>query len=309
MRRSIELVAFIGLLDGKGVANFTRRMPPPHAIDTGRPSAVAEAVKAAFAGIGADASLPLLDQLFGDVIRMFEGNFAGYQAIDMEYHDLEHTFQATVCLIQLLQGRGLALEQPPLSVRDWELSVMAALLHDTGLLKEAGDDSGTGAKYTFIHEVRSCDFARKYLPTLGVTTSEIEDVCSAIICTGPRGEIGTVPFLREEARQMAFILVTADYLAQMSAADYLDKLPKLFLEFEEAFENERIPREERPYKSLQELLEKSPGFWYGYVLPLLENEAGGAYHYLSAADQPNRYLDAVEANMAKLKSRLEAAGV
>jgi hypothetical protein len=105
---------------------------------------------------------------------------------------------------------------------------------------------------------------------------------------------------------MAFILVTADYLAQMSADDYLDKLPKLFLEFEEAFEDGGIPVEERPYKSLRELLEKSPGFWYNYVRPLLETEAGGAYRYLAVGDQPNSYLDAVEANMVKLKKRLEA---
>jgi hypothetical protein len=282
-------------------------MHPPHAIDTKRPAAVADAVKAAFATVGAEASFPLLDQLFEDVTRIFQGHDAGYHAIDMEYHDFEHTLQATLCLTHLLEGRSHTDDQPVLSVRDWELSVMAALLHDTGFLKEVGDDSGTGAKYTFVHEVRSCDFARKYLPGLGATSFEIDDVCSAIICTGPRSQISQVSFRREEARQMAFVLVTADYLAQMSAADYLDKLPKLYQEFQEAFEMGQIPIEKRPYKSLQELLEKSPGFWYHYVQPLLENEAGGACHYLAVGDQPNRYLNAVEANMAKLKSRLQTA--
>lgn len=292
-------------MEKKDLANFGRTMQPPHPIDTKQPVAVTEAVKAAFAGMGAEASFPLLDQLFGDVSRTFQGHDEGYQAIDMEYHDFEHTLQATLCMTHLLQGRSLTPDHPVLSVRDWELSVMAALLHDTGFLKEAGDDSGTGAKYTFIHEVRSCNFARKYLPSLGATPSEIEDVCSAIICTGPRSQISQVSFRREEARQMAFILVTADYLAQMSAVDYLDKLPKLYQEFQEAFSIGQIPIEKRPYKDLQELLEKSPGFWYHHVQPLLENEAGGAYHYLSAGDQPNRYLDAVEANMSKLKTQLK----
>jgi hypothetical protein len=280
-------------------------MQPPHAIDTKNPVAVAEAVKTAFAGIGAQVSFPLLDQLFGDVTRTFQGRDAGYQAIDMEYHDFEHTLQATLCLTHLLQGRSLTPDAPVLSVRDWELSVMAALLHDTGFLKEVGDDSGTGAKYTFVHEVRSCNFARKYLPSLGATTSEIEDVCSAIICTGPRSKISQVSFRRDAARQMAYILVTADYLAQMSAADYLDKLPKLYQEFQEAFEIGQIPIEKRPYTSLQELLEKSPAFWYHYVQPLLENEACGAYHYLAVGDQPNPYINAVETNMAKLKNLLK----
>lgn len=297
----------MGLLDQRCLANFGRTMQAPHAIDTSSPVAVAEAVKSAFAGMGAAASFPLLDQLFGDVTRTFQGHDEAYQAIDMEYHDFEHTLQATLCLTDLLQGRSLTPDPPMLSVRDWELSVMAALLHDTGFLKEVGDDSGTGAKYTFVHEVRSCNFARKYLPRLGATTAEIEDVCSAIICTGPRSHISQVSFQREEARQMAYLLVTADYLAQMSAADYLDKLPKLYQEFQEAFEIGQIPLEKRPYKDLQELLEKSPGFWYHYVQPLLENEAGGAYHYLSVGDRPNRYIHAVEENMTKLKSRLKTS--
>jgi hypothetical protein len=191
---------------------FSMRMSLPHAVDTKNPAAVAETVKAAFAMIGAEATFSLLDRLFADVTSMFEGRYAGYQAIDMEYHDYEHTLQATVCLTHMLQGRHLTEDRPELRVRDWELSVMAMLLHDTGYLKKTGDDAGTGAKYTFIHEKRSCDFARGYLPSLGVTEPEIEDICSAIICTGPRSRIEEVDFPREEARQMAFILVTADYL-------------------------------------------------------------------------------------------------
>lgn len=278
-------------------------MVPPHAVDTKNPAAVAKVVKAAFAGIGAEASFPLLDRLFLDVTDMFEGRYAGYQAVDMHYHNYEHTLQATVCLVHILDGRSRTFVRPVLIARDWELSVMAALLHDSGFLKVTGDLSGTGAKYTFVHERRSCDFAREYLPRLGVTASEIEDICSAIISTGPRSRISQVTFHRDEARQMAFILVTADYLAQMSAPDYLEKLPVLFREFVEAFEFEQIPPEKRPYHSLRELLEKSPGFWSNYVRPLLDFEAGGVYRYLG---QPNPYLQAVEHNMAELRRRLQA---
>ncbi len=281
-------------------------MVPPHAVDTKHPPAVAKAVKAAFAGIGAEASFPLLDRLFVDVTEMFEGHYPGYQAIDMHYHDYEHTMQATICLVHLLQGRSRTLERPVLLARDWELAVMAVLLHDSGYLKKNDDLTGTGAKYTFVHERRSCDFAREYLPRMGVTASEIEDICTAIICTGPRSKISQVSFHRDEARQMAFILVTADYLAQMSAVDYLEKLPVLFREFQEAFDFEQIPLEKRPYHSLQELLEKSPGFWSNYVRPMLDFEAGGVHRYLTTAGQPNPYLQAVEANLAELRRRLQA---
>ncbi len=282
------------------------RMVPPHAVDTKQPTAVLKVVKEAFAGIGAQASFPLLERLFEDVTGMFAGRYAGYRGIDMKYHDYEHTMQATVCLVHLLQGRSRTFDRPVLLARDWELAVMAVLLHDSGYLKRNDDPEGTGAKYTFVHERRSCDFCREYLPRMGVTASEIEDICAAIICTGPRSRISQVTFHRDEARQIAFILVTADYLAQMSAADYLDKLPALYREFVEAFDFERVPEEKRPYHSLRELLEKSPAFWNNYVRPMLDFEAGGVHRYLTTAGQPNPYLQAVEANLAELQRRLQA---
>ena len=279
-------------------------MAAPHLIDTNRPEAVAEAVKAVFKGIGGEASFPLIDRVFADISDFFEGRRAGYQAIDMEYHDFEHTLQVTMCLTHLLEGHSFAGASPVLEIRAWELAVMAALLHDTGFLKETGDDEGTGAKYTFVHEHRSCKFARKYLPELALTKTEIEDICSAVMCTGPRNDITKATFRCEEARQIALILVTSDYLAQMSAADYLEKLPRLYLEFEEAFKMNNVPPEKRPYHSLEELLEMTPGFWNGYVLPLLENEACGTYKYLAVNKPTNPYLDSIEENLEKLRGQL-----
>jgi hypothetical protein len=284
-------------------------MEAPHVINTKHLSEVAEFIKGAFAVVGGEGSFPLLERLLSDVTGMFGGRYPGHQAIDMEYHDFEHTLQATVCLVHLLQGRSVTPDQPVYSIREWELAVMAVLLHDTGFLKETGDSSGTGAKYTFVHEHRSCDFAKAYLPQLELTDGEIEDVCSAIICTGPRSKISQVAFRREEARQIAFMLVTADYLAQISAADYLDKLPRLYREFEESFEYNKTPLEERPYQNLRELLEKTPGFWYSYVLPVLDKKVGGVYRYLAAPGHPNPYMEAVEANLVELKRRLEKSEV
>jgi hypothetical protein len=281
-------------------------MVPPHTIDTKNPAAVAALVKAAFAEISGQASLPLIDRVMADVTDMFQGHYPGYQAIDMSYHDFEHTLQATVCLIHILQGRQRSGDQPVLSVRDWELAVIAVLLHDCGYLKHTDDKTGTGAKYTLVHERRSCDFARQYMPALGVTPTEIEDVCSGIMCTGPRSKLNQVTFRRDEARMIAFILVTADYLAQMSAPDYVDELPILFREFQEAFEFEHVPPEKRPYVRLQELVEKTTGFWGNYVRPMLDFEAGAVYRYLGTAGQPNPYMEAVEANMAEVQRRLQA---
>ena len=281
-------------------------MSPPHDVDTKNTGAVVRAVKDAFADIGAQASFPLLDRLFEDVEGMFQGRYAGYQAIDMKYHDFEHTLQATLCLIHILQGRSRTPDKPVLVARDWELAVMGALLHDSGYLKPNGDLEGTGAKYTFVHERRSCDFCREYLPRMGVTATEIEDICSAIICTGPRNKISQISFRTESSRHFAFALVTADYLAQMSAPDYVDKLPALYREFDEAFTFERMPPEKRPYLNFRQLLEKTDGFWNNYVRPMLDFEAGGVHRYLTLAGQPNPYLQAVEANLAEVRRRLQA---
>lgn len=294
-------------LDGEWDRCLThRRMAHPHVIDTEQPEQVAQAVKAVFGKVWGNGSFPLLERVFADVTGIFEGRYPGYQAIDMEYHDHEHTLQATVCQVHLLEGRALTDDMPVLEVRDWELAVIAALLHDTGFLKETGDDKGTGAKYTFVHERRSCDFARAYLPQLGLTAEEIEDVCSAIICTGPRSKINEVVFRCEEARIMAFMLVTADYLAQISAGDYLDKLPRLYAEFEESYVADRVAPEDRTYNSLRELLDKTTEFWTDYVLSVLNEKVGGVYHYLSPPGQPNPYMLAAEANVAELKRRRQA---
>ena len=280
-------------------------MVSPHAINTKNSAAVLKAVKSAFSDIGAEASFPLLDRLFKDVTGMFEGRYPGYQAIDMHYHDFEHTLQSTVCLIHILLGRSRSIDKPVLTPRDWELAVMAVLLHDSGYLKVMGDSNGTGAIHTFVHERRSCAFARQYLPGMGVTASEIEDICSAIICTGPQNKISLISFHREEARLFAFILVTADYLAQMSSADYVDKLPVLFREFQEAYDYEQVPPTKRPYHTVGELLEKTPMFWQNYVRPMLDFEAGGVHRYLTTAGQPTPYLQAVEANLAEVRRRLQ----
>ncbi len=282
-------------------------MVPPYTIDTKSPLLVAAMAKQAFAEIGAQASAPLIDRLFSDVTDMFEGRYPGYQAIDMFYHNYEHTLQASVCMIHLLASQSASLDQPVLSVRDWELALMAVLLHDSGYLKETGDQVGSGAKHTLLHERRSCEFTRQYLPRLGVQKTEIEDICSAIICTGPQSKISQITFHREEARLFAFLLVTADYLAQMSAADYVSKLPFLFREFQEAYDYEGIPPEKRPYNQLDEMLAKTPGFWENIVRPMLDFEAGGVYRYLTTVGQPNPYLQAVEDNISEVR-RLSQAG-
>ena len=109
------------------------------------------------------------------------------------------------------------------------------------------------------------------------------------------------PFRRPEARHVASILVTADYLGQMSANDYIEELPYLFAEYQEAYAFERLPEEQRFFKSERQMLEKTPDFWEKYVYPMLTRDAGAVYRHLAQPDGTNPYIDAVEANIAEVR--------
>lgn len=153
-------------------------MIPP--VDTKDHKAVARYVRQKQMAMYGKSKSRWLDRVFSDVTGMFLGKHPDYAAIDLHYHDLEHTLQATVCLVLILEGRHSARAQPCLSLRHFELGVAAILLHDIGYLRLRSDRVGTGAKYTFIHELRSSAFAASYLPTLGANEAEVATIVAAI---------------------------------------------------------------------------------------------------------------------------------
>jgi hypothetical protein len=268
------------------------------------PSVTTAHIRKAFAEVGWEASLPRVEQVLSGVTEAFRGHWPDYLRNDMNYHDLGHTLEASVCVADLATGLARSGDEPDFDRHAGELTVIAALLHDSGFLKKAGDTAGTGAKYTLVHERRSCDFARAYLPRLGVAADDITDICAAISCTGPRNRISAQTFRNATARRIACLLVTADYVAQMAAPDYPDKLDHLFAEFTEAFDHSELPAEKRPYASAAELKRRTPDFWVKFVRPMLDTEADGVHRYFSVTGQTNPYLQAVEENLAEIRRRL-----
>lgn len=279
-------------------------MFPP--VDTKDAKAIAAFVGTTFARMYPGASFTWLDRLFRDVEALFTGGHPDYAPVDLQYHDLEHTLQATTCITLLLEGRHNAGVVPPISVRQFELAISATLLHDTGYLKLRSDRIGTGAKYTFYHVLRSCAFAASYLPTLGADEVEIDIVLGAISCTGPAREINLVQFRDPVGRVIGNALATADYLGQMAAADYPDRLEGLFSEFKESDEFLHLPPSRRIFKSAADLLQRTPAFWEKFVFPKLELECQAMYRFLARPypHGPNPYLEAVERNLAEVKRRL-----
>jgi hypothetical protein len=278
----------------------------PSSVDTKNAAGVANYVKDRFQSMFPGEAPELLNPLFTDISNLFMGGHPDYQKNDLGYHDFEHTLQATVCMTQLLEVRHLAGAEPHLNARQTELAIASALLHDTGYLKQKSDLTGTGAKYTFIHVLRSCAFAASYLPTLGVSEYEIEGVLGAIRCTGPTSKISELHFHDTLERTIGCALSTADYLGQMAAADYPDELDILYGEFIESYEFFRTKPEKRMFKTAEDMKSKTPDFWRKIVLPKLENDFRAVYRFLASPypHGPNRYIEAVEANISKIEQSL-----
>jgi hypothetical protein len=276
-------------------------MIPP--VDTKNSHAVAEFLQEKHAGMFAGRGSPWISRVFGDVTALFTGGNPDYAPLQLRYHNFEHTLQATVCLVMILEGREHTGTLPRLTARQFELAVVAMLLHDCGFLRLRSDQLGTGAKYTFIHELRSSAYAASYLPTVGALLSEVNDVVDAISCTGPNSQIGRIQFRDAPARMIACAVATADFLAQMAAPDYLEKLAHLYWEFNESHDFFGTPESDRDFKSPRQLLHNTPQFWSDQVLPKLEGNFEGVYRYLAAPSQSghNPYLAAIEANIAKIK--------
>jgi hypothetical protein len=242
----------------------------------------------------------LVESVIQLIETLFEGRHADYQKADLQYHNLEHTLLATQCFIDLAEGRSRHGVKPVFNDREFSLGCAAILMHDTGYLKTRDDLLGTGAKYTASHVERSCALACRFLPALDVTPAELGGVLNAIRCTGINSQIGTLVFRGDIERLTGCMVATADYLGQMADPAYPEKLPALFAEFEEANDFNGLPADKRMFRSAQELMAKTGGFWTHFVLPKFEKDYEGVYRFLSAADDSNPYVESVEENIARI---------
>lgn len=278
-------------------------------VDTRDAAAVASRIREHLRSINPEGSLNLFDEVYHEVGRMFRGEFGDFQPIDLLFHDYQHTLQATLCMAELLAGRHRADSHPPFPWRHIELGMVAILFHDSGYLKTRSDGGGTGAKYTYAHVMRSVAVTASQLPRFGIGPAEIGVVVGAIRCTGPTSNINRLNYTSDLDLLLGCCVATADYLGQMAAADYPDELEILFREFEENDDYLGIPPEKRMFRSADDLQRKTPGFWSHLVRPKLETDFRGVYRYLANPypTGPNRYVEAVERNIALIEARIAGA--
>jgi hypothetical protein len=281
-------------------------------VDTRVPGEVEKQVQQIYGVLFPQADAGFVARAFAWADQCFNGRHNDYRPIDARYHDFEHTLQGTLCLARLLHGRHTARGQPDITEKQFQLVLLAILFHDTGYLKKRDDTEGTGAKYTLIHVTRSVQFAAEFLAQKGYTDADIRAVQNMISCTGVNADLAAIPFQNDTERMLGYALATADLLGQMAAADYVDKLRVLFLEFEEAARFSG-PRSTRllTYASAEELMRNTPDFWRGYVLPKINGDFARLHRFLHVPypDGPNEYLQRIEQNIERVQRALNSGGM
>lgn len=243
--------------------------------------------------------LATAEQAMLELIALFRDGSQSLQPLDTPYHDLRHTLQVVLCWCRMVD-RLLAVESPaPIQGRLLQLGFYAALYHDSGYLKDRCDTSGTGAKLAAIHERRSCSIACRQLMDLLADDTQARALQRMIVATGPRVLMDAIPFSCEQERQLAQILASADFLAQLGDPDYPARLSWLYREMCEAESVRRFPRALPQLKDVDAFRAATPPFWSNFVWPHLQGACASVHRFLNDPypGGKNPYLQAVERNL------------
>lgn len=180
-----------------------------------------------------------------------------------------------------------------------QLCLIGAFFHDTGLIQTEEEVEGTGAQHTIGHEDRSIALMGKYLAENGYSQEDIRDCGHIIKCTELFFPMEEIPFNSEEVRTMGKVLGTTDLLAQMADRNYQEKLPLLFLEFQEAgMEGFETPLE---------LFSKTEEFYRKVARKRMRGVLGGVssaalYHFRERWEiDKNLYEESIKYNIRRMK--------
>jgi hypothetical protein len=270
-------------------------------VDMNDPHAVMEETRSIVGILFPRFDFSKLDKAFADILLLFSGKIPGYQACNTRYHDLKHTTDALLAMARLIDGAMLA--RIDLSESSVNVGLIATLFHDTGYIQELSDNTGTGAKYTLVHEERSASFLNRYFASHGYNSTEASDGASIIKCTGLNNKFQEIPFSSNRTELMGKMLGTADLLAQMADRTYLEKLRFLYREFVEG--------KVGGYSDELDLLKKTVDF-YNQVRIRFDQQLGGVYKFVKLHFKyrlqidRDLYGDAIEANINYIKSVVAA---
>lgn len=242
-----------------------------------------------------------IENVYNDIVRLFNGDYPGYRASNTKYHNLEHTCAVTLATVRLIHG--FHVQENIFSTEVIQLGLIGALFHDTGLIQTEQENNGTGAQYTIGHEDRSINLMREYLSDKDFKAEDILDCSHIIMSTKLSQPLNEVPFRSEAIREMGKIVGSADLIAQMSDRNYLEKLPLLFLEFKEA----GMEGFETPLK----LFQKTGEFYHFVARARLAEDLGNVsssavYHFRSRwGIDRDLYGESIRNNIKYIKETTE----
>jgi len=267
---------------------------------------IIDQIKSIYKSNYGDDNTEIIERIFNDVIDLFNGKREGFQGCDAKYHDFSHTLQTIPPFIEIIDGWNKSEKTPKITKDFFDMGIIGVLMHDTGYMKTINDIEGTGAKYTFTHIQRSADFAGHYLKQMGFENHKILSIQNAIKCTGVKVNLNDIQFNSEEERVLGYALGSADFLGQMSADNYLKKLPILYKEYEEAYRHEGIERLHEInaiiFESAEHLIRNTPNFFENVVMVRFKS-MGSVYTYLTYHFNSPKipYLAAIEENLKKIR--------
>jgi hypothetical protein len=256
-------------------------------VQVSSPQSVRAAVGDLFSALYPNRSFDSVWLAFHDFERLFRGDDPSYHAVDTTYHDIQHTLDMTLALARLIAGHELSVERDDrLGPERAELALVSALFHDSGYLRHKQLDAGTvnGAVFTRVHVTRSGRFLETYLPKIGL--ERFTPVVSRIVhFTGYELNLDQIELEEPKDSVVGHLLGTADLVAQLADRCYLEKCrDRLYPEFVLG----GVAIDERPagsgvlYRSAQDLLSKTLGFYQSSARLRLEHNFNRVYRYLEA---------------------------
>jgi len=283
-------------------------------IRTTDPHAVSAEVTRLYKGLYDGRPAKAIQRAFGDIARLYAGEFPGYGPCDTEYHDLQHVLDVTLAMARLMDGyergrkagRARAGHSPALHADGFSLGVTTALFHDFGYLRRRGDRRHRyGAEYTLTHVSRGSSHLRRYLARIGLRRYASAGA-TLVHYTGYERPAETIPLNDTLLRRIGHMLGTADIIAQMSDRCYLEKCrDRLYPEFVlGGLARKRTPggREQIVFSSGEDLVRKTPGF-YATAAKRLDLQLARAYEYAGRHFKgQNLYLEEIQKNVRYAKT-------
>ena len=272
-------------------------------INTTDPEAVNKEIDRIYLDLYPTASTWQLDLAFGDLTRLYRGEFPGYHACDTAYHNFQHVLDVTLATARLIDGyERTHVGTPSFGDPLFRLGVIIALFHDVGYLRKLKDHTHkNGAEYTLTHVSRGSHFIKDYLPQIGM--AHMADIAANLIhFTGYEKSVAKIEVPSLIYRLLGSMLGTADIIAQMADRCYLEKChDRLYPEFVAGgIAVKRTPegKQQVMYASAEDLLKKTPGFFAG-VSKRLNVDLGGCYAYMQEhfGEKKNVYLEEVYKNI------------